>query len=416
MDQSTSSLSTPDGSLSAASSPSQDLADPGWTLLPDSEIDTRPDTEIIAELKTYREPTSDKNVWAFWHSGFDSMRPWTQRNVLNWVRRLGRCWTIHVLDRVPGSPVNVLRYIDASQLPDVFINGTMTGPHVGAHSGDLVRLPLLYRYGGVWMDAGLLLFRHLDDICWNAIEDPSSPYEMSGIILELRPSASTMLNGFIAAKRENPFIRRWHDIYLALWDGVTESAGFHKHPLLSHIPLISPPTSKMDFPDSKIAPELYSDYLAHFMCFDRLRALVDPADGFNGPEYFAEKMCLFDGLQELYLFDHTTGWSGSKQFELLSTPRDVTNDNYTEAERLVEAVLANTAMIKLSHGPRGALDPLLATLWDEPRHHDKDNERGTFAEYLRYGSVHFKQTRAMQPAKLEATEGILHIGVLEPKK
>ncbi|KAI1080063.1 capsular polysaccharide synthesis protein-domain-containing protein [Whalleya microplaca] len=393
---------------------------PGLKLIPPEKLDLRSDDEITAQLKKRHPVTSDKNVWAFWHSGFSQMTPWVQRNIINWVRRLGPDWTVHLLDVVPGSETNIQHFVDSSFFPDAFNNNMMDGPHVGAHSGDLVRLPLLWLYGGVWMDAGSFLFRHIDDICWKQIEDPETPYEMAGFVIEMRPGVDCMLNGFIAAKRGNPFIKRWHSIYVALWDGVTNSQGFHKHPLLSHLPLLRPPVDKFNCPDLSVLTEAFSDYLAHFMCFERLRKLIDPSDGFNGPEYYSEKMLLFPALQETYYFQQVTGWSGTRQFELLTTKRTgegvVKDEKWQAAEHFVHDALASTSTMKLSHGPPGALDSFLADLWDSEEHQDKDSIEGTFAAYLRYGSVHFDQTRVMKPLKMEwPTEEVLHVGVLETK-
>ncbi|KAI0007594.1 hypothetical protein F4779DRAFT_499475 [Xylariaceae sp. FL0662B] len=391
---------------------------PGLKLIPPGKLDIRSDDEIAAHLQRRHPVTSDRNVWAFWHSGFSQMAPWVRRNIINWVRRLGADWTVHLLDRVPGSETNISHFVDSSFFPAAFNNNTMDGPHVGPHSGDLVRLPLLWLYGGVWMDAGSFLFRHIDDICWKRIEDPETPYEMAGFVIEMRPGVDCMLNGFIAAKRGNPFIKRWHDIYVALWDGVTNSEGFHKHPLLRHLPLLCPPVDKLNCPDLSVMMEAFSDYLAHFMCFERLRKLIDPSDGFSGPKYFAEKMLLFPALQETYYFQQMTGWSGTRQFELLTTKRTgegvVKDEKWRAAKRFVHDALANTSTMKLSHGPAGALDSFLADLWDSEEHQDKDNVEGTFAAYLRYGSVRFDQTREMKPLQMEwPKEEVLHVGVLD---
>jgi hypothetical protein len=370
---------------------------PGLKLIPVEKLDRRSDQEIATWLQSRHEVTSDKNVWAFWHSGYDKMAPWVQRNIINWVRRLGPDWTVHLLDRVDGSETNVYHFVEESYFPDAFNKGTMDGPHVGPHSGDLIRLPLLWKHGGVWMDAGTFLFRHLDDLCWKEIEDVNSPYEMAGFVIEIRPEVDAMLNGFIATKRNNPFIKRWHEIYVALWEGVTNSHNFHKHPLLRHLPLLCPPVDKLNCPDLSVMMESFSDYLAHFMAFERLRKLIDPSDGFNGPEYYAKHMFLAPALQETFYFQQVTGWSGTRQFELLTKQRtgdDVVKDDvWNAAEAFVNDALANTSTMKLSHGPPGALDSFLADLWDSKDHQDKDNIEGTFSSYLRYGSVHFYQKR-----------------------
>lgn len=392
----------------------------GLKLIPSDKLDVRSDEKIAAWLQQRHPVTSDKNVWAFWNKGYSQMPPWVQRNVINWVRRLGSDWTVHLLDLVPGSETNVYHYLDKQFFPNAFNDNTMDGPHVGAHQGDIVRLPLLWKYGGVWMDVGTFLFRHVEDICWKLIEDPESPYEMSGFTIELRPECDSMLNGFIAAKRNNPFIKRWLDIYLALWTGATNSHDFHKHPLLKHLPLLCPAVDKMNCPNLNVMMENFSDYLSQTMCYERLRKLIDPADGFNGPEYFSKHMFLTPALQETFYFQQVTGWSGTRQFELLTTQRSgegvVKDDKWQDAEDFVHKALANTSTMKLSHGPAGALESFLADLWDSKEHYDADNVEGTFAAYLRYGSVHFDQTRELVPIKYELTkEEVLHCGILDPK-
>lgn len=405
---------------SATEIPTTEEAPSGLKLIPPEKLDLRSDEKIAASLQRSHPITSDKNVWAFWSTGYAKMPGWVQRNIINWVRRLGSSWTVHLLDLVPDSPTNVRNYLDSSLFPAAFNNNTMDGPTVGPHQGDIVRLPLLWKYGGVWMDAGTFLFRHIDDICWKQISDPESPYEMAGFTIELRPGVDSMLNGFIAAKRDNPFIKRWLDIYLALWGDATNSHDFHKHPLLAHLPLLCPAVDKMNCPDLNVLMENFSDYLSQTMCFERLRKLIDPQDGFNGPEYFSKHMFLTPALQETFYFQQVTGWSGTRQFELLTAKRsgeDVVKDEKWEAaEDFVHKALANTSTMKLSHGPAGALESFLADLWDSEEHAHTDNVEGSFVAYLRYGSVHFDQTRELVPIKYELTkEEVLKAGVLEPK-
>lgn len=126
-----------------------------------------------------------------------------------------------------------------------------------------------------------MLFRNVDDICWSILEDPSSPYELAGF--RLPPGDNSMVNSFIASKKENPFIKRWHAIFLEIWKDRSESKGIHKHPLLRHLPL-----SKHSIVEHN--PEDLSDYIAQCLCFDRLRLLIDPSDGFNGVEYYEKKI------------------------------------------------------------------------------------------------------------------------------
>lgn len=72
--------------------------------------------------------------------------------------------------------------------------------------------------------------------------------------------------------------------------------------------------------------------------------------------------------------------------------------------------------MKLSHGPGGGSGVVfLADLLDSDEYADADHADGTFAAYLRYGSVSFDQTRVVLPEEVPRY-GALRMGVLEPKE
>ena len=168
-------------------------------------LDTRTDQEILDALSKHVSVTSEKNLWTFWHSGVQAMAGWCQRNVVNWLRLCGPSWSIHVLHSVPGSPNNALRWVPADLRPETFVKGTMEGPYTGPHSADLLRGACLFLYGGVWMDVGVILIRRLEKICWNQLEDPVSPFEVSVPWMY----GTVMTNHFIASRKGNEFIKRW---------------------------------------------------------------------------------------------------------------------------------------------------------------------------------------------------------------
>ncbi|KAL8935219.1 MAG: hypothetical protein Q9216_005529 [Gyalolechia sp. 2 TL-2023] len=79
-------------------------------------------------------------------------------------------WKIRVLDRLPSSPLNEERFLDTTDpgtFPRAFIDRTIAGDYAPQHTSDLVRWPLLLRYGGVYADVGLLQIGDLDRL-WNA--------------------------------------------------------------------------------------------------------------------------------------------------------------------------------------------------------------------------------------------------------
>lgn len=167
--------------------------------------DKRNDAEILESLTEHVPISSEKNIWTYWHAGVRAMPPWCQRNIINWVRLHGSEWTVRVLDTVPGSPNHALKWISPNELPECFVKGTMTGPYIGPHSADFLRGAALYAYGGVWMDVGNVLFRHLDKICWDQLADEDTPYTISTPWM----FAQYMANHFIAARKGDPFIKRW---------------------------------------------------------------------------------------------------------------------------------------------------------------------------------------------------------------
>jgi hypothetical protein len=167
--------------------------------------DQRSDEEILQCLAQHAPVTSEKNVWAFWHSGLSNMPAWCRRNVVDWVRICSPSWTIRVLDNMPESQSHALKYFDRELFPQAFVERTMDGPYVGQHSADLVRGAALSQYGGVWMDVGSILTRHLDRICWDRIQDPSDRYQAA---VAVQPSQGIM-NYFVACRKGDPFIRRW---------------------------------------------------------------------------------------------------------------------------------------------------------------------------------------------------------------
>lgn len=142
-------------------------------------LDQRTDQELIEALHNPPPVTTEKNVWTYWHSGFDNMPSWSQRNVLNWMKLNGPEWSVRILDTVSDSPSHALKWVDAKTLPESFVKGTMTGQYVGPHSADFLRGVALYTHGGIWLDVGCIVVRKWDDICWKILADPNSPYQVA---------------------------------------------------------------------------------------------------------------------------------------------------------------------------------------------------------------------------------------------
>ncbi|KAI1317086.1 hypothetical protein F5Y16DRAFT_392937 [Xylariaceae sp. FL0255] len=376
---------------------------PGIVLVPEEDIDSRTDAELIETLKNPVPVRHERNVWAFWNTGWDAMKPWTQRNVLGWIRRQGPSWDVRVLDMVPGSVAHVQNFVPSEYLPDCFKNNTMDGPTKGPHASDLARMPLLFLYGGVWLDVGSILIRRFDDIFWRNLEDPGSPFEMGISLFQSRKYIGQCLTGFIAARKGNAFIERWMKVSFEIWKDRTNCFGLHEHPLLKPLGLIVPPdwqendnprTIDMGGTGDAFDLGILTDYLAFNMAYERVRLLVDESTGWDGPTYYRTHVHLIDTIDELWKSHEMM--LQDEVFPLLSLPFKPNSPDPKQkaAADYVGYILANCSIAKHSQGHwRPGNRVPLAMSWTMPENEGADIEEGTWSEYMRWASLFCRQTR-----------------------
>ncbi|KAL4888795.1 hypothetical protein BDV59DRAFT_205784 [Aspergillus ambiguus] len=378
-----------------------------------------PRDEIVTALNSYTPVTSERNVWFFWDQGFEKMPPWIQRSVINCVRRHDTSWTFRLLNTVPDSPNHVLNYVDKSDFPAGATDGRFSHAEAAQHISDFTRVAVVYRYGGIYLDPGMILFRDLDKICWDALEDPKSHYEVATMITTaLNPFA--ILNFFVAARKNDPFIYRWKQVFLQVWQNRTHSVGLHAHPLLRHLPLTCVNVDGIPVDADWTS---FNDYIALTKSFERVRLNREPgADGFDGPEYFRNR---FFNLDYCEIYRTQMQYGEEKIHQLLTLPRencpygnpvdDVKNQD--EASRVIHDLLANSAGTKYSNAGNAHANMTsfsIAEHWGRPEHAEDDCQPGTWGEYLRYGSVHFRQTRAIVPISIpEEIPRITEVGLYE---
>ncbi|KAI1145805.1 capsular polysaccharide synthesis protein-domain-containing protein [Nemania diffusa] len=390
-------------------------------LEPIENDDKRTDDEILRTLLSYQPVVSEKNVWTFWDSGIDGMPAWCRRNVVSWVRICGPDWTIRILDSNPNSPNYASKYVPTG-LPESFYNNTMDGTHSGPHSADFLRGACLYEYGGAWIDSSTFMMRNMDDICWKQLEDPASPWRVAVPVLN-----DTLLNCFLAARKHDPFIKRWHDIFMKVWEGRTNSDGIAQHPLLTPIIPAFVQTLQSQLIDGSgvnVPIEKIVEYGSQMVCWRRLTMLEDAGDGFSGADYWPQNVFGIDLYREVVrpFYDEESQMPalnrGQKIFDMLSMKRDDPSSDpvlYKEAEEFVWEQLTESSLMKIGT-IKGMVDWVsLSTLWNMPEHLGKDSEPGTFAELLRLIPLKFRQTREgiLTSEKARATI-TLRKGPLEP--
>jgi hypothetical protein len=254
-------------------------------------------------------------------------------------------------------------------------------------------------------------------MCWNELSDPNSPYEVAAILL----SDQFVFNYWVAAKKNNIFIQRWHEVMLHIYEGQTNCEGLSGHPLLSYVGSdikIDPQALAFRF-DWKVGLPVLIDYLIQVAAWNRVAILEDTETGFSGPEYWTNRVLLLDFATETgqpLLLTGTLG-GGQRLLDLLSLRVDDDEDSpdYELAKKVVWTTLADSSFYKIPHTTALTHQRQLGTLLSEKRNAKKDCEPGTFAELLRYGAVNFKQKRrGPNICKVTKPAFTLRRGLLEP--
>ena len=385
----------------------------GCHVIPEHLLDLRSDAEIDHDLQNPKPVFSEKNIWFFWHSGFENMHGYTQRNVRAWHRRFSRLgWTIRVLDRLSSSPLNVANFLDEQDpetFPKAFIDGTLGGTYPAQHTSDLVRWPLLNKYGGVYADVGMIQIGNLDRLWNETIANPSSPLEV--LSYNMGPGSQYALtNYFLCSAHNNRLFTRCHKLFLALWNadgGKTSTEGMHASPLLKGTPLLGK-DDNMSFTenDRYYGPEevskMLTDYITQGQANTMVMGTVDDEDSWDGPHYVTEHVFAVEYMVGSQLINELTAWDGHKAFHLMSLhlPKDgeKENEEQSQAREIVEACLSQSFGFKLATGLILRVHgPTLASLWRE--NDGADAVSGTYADWLRYGVVHWDQDQL--PTQLE---------------
>lgn len=79
------------------------------------------------------------------------------------------CWRSQRRDLGNGRKHIIItkdNYKDYIEIPDYVMDKFQNGSNKLAHLADFIRVCLLYKYGGVWLDSTVLLLKQLPDKCW----------------------------------------------------------------------------------------------------------------------------------------------------------------------------------------------------------------------------------------------------------
>eukprot|EP00421_Protoceratium_reticulatum_P018495 CAMPEP_0168397844 /NCGR_PEP_ID=MMETSP0228-20121227/21273_1 /TAXON_ID=133427 /ORGANISM="Protoceratium reticulatum, Strain CCCM 535 (=CCMP 1889)" /LENGTH=325 /DNA_ID=CAMNT_0008411329 /DNA_START=55 /DNA_END=1028 /DNA_ORIENTATION=- len=171
----------------------------------------------------------ERTIWGYWAQGYDDMPEFFKLCVDTW-QRFNPHWDVRIIQKS-----TVHEYVSQVELPNRFMQ--MLSHQTAS---DCVRLALLSRYGGVYMDVSILLRSGLDELCWESIR---SGRRAAAVFYH--PHYGTDAFGgedlteswFLATRPGNPFFLRWRDLLRELMHNRLDVDGVLDHPLYRGIDL-----------------------------------------------------------------------------------------------------------------------------------------------------------------------------------
>lgn len=181
-----------------------------------------------AEPKSREELFGDKRIiWGYWAQGEGQLPGMCQIAVQSWrVHHPG--WEVVIL-----SEDNYKQYVSHKDLPNTFNHLKMQ------HRSDVVRLAVLRRYGGLYLDASYVLFHSMDEL-WDRSTKSGDFFLTAPVLIPCDGRPEPLLypnNAFLlAAMPENPVIVTFQKKLL----DYMENPAYNKeemraHPLMSRV-------------------------------------------------------------------------------------------------------------------------------------------------------------------------------------
>lgn len=182
-------------------------------------------------ITTKKSPTRNvpKIVWSFWDKGVSKMPEFYQVNIEKWKEVLGNDWQIRVVDTVPGSPYYYEKFIPKESIPTIQWIAERISKSSSTDSkltpavvfSDFIRLELLHRHGGVWMDPSIMLHKSLESLTIPL--EMFGEFEVSGYTTKHQSRrmlnyADSLENFFIVALEKSDLIREWKNNFRKYWN------------------------------------------------------------------------------------------------------------------------------------------------------------------------------------------------------
>jgi hypothetical protein len=204
---------------------------------------------------------------------------------------------------------------------------------------------------------------------------------------------------------------------MALWEGRSNCDGIASHPLIAEVfasTKFGQTRTKLEY---QVPPTTVLSYVGQVAAWARVCMIEEPNGGFNGREYYATHVMLFDALLEGWPEQLDPEFHPQKLLNILETKLDAdpTSPEYKLAYAHVWRLLTKCSLQFISRGKEITKLPQLGLLLDWRDSENYHTDSGTFLELLRYGGVHFEQLREdIVLHKVVKPDVAIRKGILEP--
>lgn len=174
----------------------------------------------VFEIKPKQHFSHQKIIWQYWGQGIDDSLPDVVKLCFDSVDKYKGDFIVIRLD-----DSNLSEYLE---FPDFVAHKRNNPAFRPVFFSDLLRLVLLYHYGGVWIDATILLTSKLDERFTSADffafeRMPNTPNQEKWLAFnpdyfswDARHKVN-MLSSILFAKKHNPFVYDWLQLILFYW-------------------------------------------------------------------------------------------------------------------------------------------------------------------------------------------------------
>ena len=160
--------------------------------------------------ENFTNNTIPKIIWGYWDTGIENAPDIVQKSIKNWKKN-NPDWKINILNEN-----NLQEYINTDLFDEITVKNSFK-----QKKADLIRLLLLKKYGGIWLDASIFLSeslnwvlqlqkeKNVDIVCFYQ-EGFTTDYQNP--VIE---------NWFIASTKNNKFINLWlEDFFFYMKNGI----------------------------------------------------------------------------------------------------------------------------------------------------------------------------------------------------